>query len=194
MRRPAPLLASFVFVLVYLPTCGTFIATSAGLSLLTSSPSPAWEPTIVFLRTFHARRERPSRASWGLHAVCAKTSEEARSTRDYNLLLQQCARERNYKKAGEVLSEMDSVGIAWDIYTFNAALNCFCHPTTQKFEHYPVELMTEMRRKRISPNVITLNTALKRDLDGALGFVEQMQVTCTCLCVENDSGPAAGAR
>ncbi|EKX30797.1 hypothetical protein GUITHDRAFT_122988, partial [Guillardia theta CCMP2712] len=113
-------------------------------------------------------------------AVHARNEESSRRTRSYNHILQQCARERDHKKATEVLAAMAAAGIVWDVYTYNAVLNCFCHPSTHKFQVYPMELMGEMSAKAVRPNVITVNTALKyfvlrKDLDGAMKLVEDMQ-------------------
>uniref|UniRef100_A0A7S4KL42 PROP1-like PPR domain-containing protein n=2 Tax=Guillardia theta TaxID=55529 RepID=A0A7S4KL42_GUITH len=180
MMRGSFVLPLLIFYLVKVPTSGSFISSSTGFPLPPCKPPAACEPTRVLVRSIPACRGYRRLVPLGMLAVHARNEESSRRTRSYNHILQQCARERDHKKATEVLAAMAAAGIVWDVYTYNAVLNCFCHPSTHKFQVYPMELMGEMSAKAVRPNVITVNTALKyfvlrKDLDGAMKLVEDMQ-------------------
>lgn len=101
------------------------------------------------------------------------------STRTYNELLQRLARDGDMQGCSTVLEEMDAAKAKWDVFTFNAVLNCQSKARTIPSSE-PLRLLAKMKEDNVAPNVITLNTALKFyarsvSLEAALRLVADMQ-------------------
>ena len=74
---------------------------------------------------------------------------------------------------------MDAAGLPWDVFTYNAVLNCQSKARVLPAGE-PARLLTKMAEEQIAPNVVTLNTALKFyartvRLEPALQLLQAMQ-------------------
>ena len=102
-----------------------------------------------------------------------------RTTRTFNGELQRLARSGDMAGCKRVLKEMDAAGLPWDVFTYNAVLNCQSKARVLPAGE-PARLLTKMAEEQIAPNVVTLNTALKFyartvRLEPALQLLQAMQ-------------------
>jgi len=94
-------------------------------------------------------------------------------------VLQRLARDGDMVACNKVLKEMDAKGLAWDVFTYNAVLNCQSKARSMPSSE-PVRLLAKMAEDKVVPNVVTLNTALKfyarrPRLEPALDLLHSMQ-------------------
>ena len=74
---------------------------------------------------------------------------------------------------------MDAAKLKWDVFTYNAVLNCQSKARLLP-PHEPARLLAKMEKECVKPNVVTLNTALKfharsMELELALELVRSFQ-------------------
>jgi len=90
------------------------------------------------------------KAVWGRGEDGAEGGGEA-TTRSYNSALQKLARDGDMKGCNLVLEQMEATEMRWDVFTYNAVLNCQSKarklPTAE-----PDGLLAKMEQDKVGPN------------------------------------------
>jgi pentatricopeptide repeat domain-containing protein 1 len=95
----------------------------------------------------------------------------------YNLGISACAQARNWKKALQLLEEMQAKGVEPNVITYNATISA-----CEKARNWAkaLQLLEEMQAKGVEPNVITYSATISACGKGgqwekALQLLEEMQ-------------------
>ncbi|KAJ1471791.1 hypothetical protein T484DRAFT_1915777 [Baffinella frigidus] len=102
------------------------------------------------------------------------------TTREFNRRMQDAAKVGDLRLLERELAALEEAGLAPDVFTLNALLNCLSKTKSKGVEHAS-EAFEKMAARGVKPNTVTLNTLLKffvpsGDLKGARACVERLKV------------------
>jgi pentatricopeptide repeat protein len=96
---------------------------------------------------------------------------------DFTQLLGGIARMKHYSVVITLIREMESLGIAPNVYTLSVLINCFCHLNRVDFGFF---VLARILKLGYQPNCITLTALanglrLQGNIAGAVRLVDEME-------------------